>query len=311
MKANASKHKALSWDYANRLESQLQAEVEELLAKAEAEAKAKEKQAKDIDIPGEIQRRQQRLERIAQAKAEIETRAKARYEQEQAEYEAKLIERAAKEKARGRKLGGKKPKAPEAGPKSKDQVNLTDEESRIMPTSGGGFEQAYNAHASVDMDTMLIVGNHVSQNPNDKQEVDPALEELNQLPEPLGKVKRAALDSGFFSEHNAHRLEEQQIEPYIACGRQTHHISLEERFAPEPEAPENPDVVTAMKHRLKTEKGKEFYAKRKSTVEPVFGIIKGVMGFRSFMLRGLHAVTGEWTLVCIAFNLKRLCTLSA
>ena len=207
-------------------------------------------------------------------------------------------------------MGGKKPQAPEAGPKAKDQVNFTDEDSRIMPVSGGGFEQAYNAQASVDMDTMLIVGNHVSQNPNDKQEVEPALVQLNQLPENLGQVKRAALDSGFFSEHNAKRLEENEIAPYIARGRESHNLTLEERLAATPAPPEKPDTITAMKHRLKTEVGKEFYAQRKSTVEPVFGIIKEVMSFRRFLLRGLNAVTGEWTLVCIAFNLKRLCTLS-
>jgi hypothetical protein len=207
-------------------------------------------------------------------------------------------------------LVGKQPQAPEAGPKDKDQVNFTDGDSRIMPISGGGFEQAYNAHASVDMDTMLIVGNHVSQNPNDKQEVEPALEELKQLPETLGQVKRAALDSGFFSEHNAKRLSENEIAPYIASGRESHNLTLEERLAAAPTPPENPDTITAMKHRLKTEVGKQFYAKRKSTVEPVFGLIKEVMGFRRFLLRGFEAVTGEWTLVCIAFNLKRLCTLS-
>ena len=149
------------------------------------------------------------------------------------------------------------------------------------------------------------------QHPNDKQEVEPGLEKLNQLPETIGKVKRAALDSGYFSEDNTKRLEEEQIEPNIACGRQTHNLTFEERFAAEPEAPENPDVLTAMKHRLKTEAGKQFYAQRKSTVEPVFGIIKEVMGFRRFMLRGINAVTGEWTLVCIAFNLKRLGRLTA
>ena len=221
-----------------------------------------------------------------------------------------MKERRAKEETLGRKLGGRQPKAPEFGPQSTDQVNFTDSESRIMPTSGGGFEQAYNAQASVDMDTMLIVGNHVSQNPNDKQELEPALEQLNQLPETLGQVNRAALDSGYFSEDNTKRLEQEQIEPYISRGRQTHNLTLSERLAPEPEAPENPDVLTAMQHRLKTEAGQQFYAKRKSTVEPVFGIIKEVMGFRRFLLRGIDAVTGEWTLVCIAFNLKRLCRLS-
>ena len=163
----------------------------------------------------------------------------------------------------------------------------------------------------VDLDTMLIVGNHISQNPNDKQEVEPALVQLKQLPDTLGQVKRAALDSGFFSEDNAQLLAENEIEPYIACGRQTHNLTLEERLAAAPAPPENPDVLTAMKYRLKTEVGQQFYAKRKSTVEPVFGIIKEVMGFRRFLLRGLNAVTGEWTLVCIAFNLKRLGKLSA
>ena len=207
-------------------------------------------------------------------------------------------------------MGGRQPKAPEPGPQGKDQINFTDAESRIMPVSGGGFEQAYNAQASVDMKTMLIVGNHVSQQPNDKQEVEPALAELDKLPESLGNVEKAALDSGFFSEHNTNCFDAKGIEPYIACGRHTHNPSLEERFAPPPPPPHHPDALTAMKHRLKTEAGKQFYAKRKSTVEPVFGIIKEVMGFRRFMLRGVEAVTGEWTLVCIAFNLKRLCTLS-
>ena len=307
IQANASKHKAMSWEYANKLEVQLQAEVSALLHKSQTEAG---ESFHDIDIPQELQRRQERLEKIAQVKREIEARAQAKYNREKAEYEAKLKERAAKEKARGRKLGGKKPQAPEAGPKAKDQVNFTDEDSRIMPVSGGGFEQAYNAQASVDIDTMLIVGNHLSQNPNDKQELEPALEQLNQLPETIGKVNRAALDSGYFSEENTKRLEKEQIEPYIACGRQTHNLTFSERFAAEPEAPENPDALTAMKHRLKTEAGKQFYAQRQSTVEPVFGIIKEVMGFRRFMLRGIDAVTGEWTLVCIAFNLKRLSRLS-
>ncbi len=286
----------------------LLAEVEALLHKSQTEAG---ENFRDIDIPQELQRRQERLEKIAQVKVEIEARAQARYDQEKAEYDAKLRKRAVKEKIRGRKLGGKQPKAPEAGPKAKDQVNFTDGESRIMPISGGGFEQAYNAQASVDMDTMLIVGNHVSQNPNDKQEVEPALAQLNQLPDNLGQVKRAALDSGFFSEQNAQRLEENEIEPYIAGSRQTHNLTLEERLAAAPAPPENPDAITAMKHRLKTQVGKQFYAKRKSTVEPVFGLIKEVMGFRRFTLRGINAVTGEWNLVCIAFNLKRLCSLTA
>jgi hypothetical protein len=183
----------MSWEYACKLEEQLRQEVATLLAKAESESGQGEP---EIDIPQEIQRRQARLSKIREIKGEIEQRAQARYELEKAEYERKLAEREAKEKARGRKLGGKAPIAPQPGPQAKDQMNFTDSESRIMPVSGGGFEQAYNAQASVDMETMIIVGNHVSQQPNDKQEVEPALVQLNQLPESLGKVKKAALDSG-------------------------------------------------------------------------------------------------------------------
>jgi hypothetical protein len=303
MQANASKHKAMSWAYAEQLEATLRAEVQRLLQQAEAAAGPG---SPDLDLPAELKRREDRLQKIAEVKAEIERRARVRFAQEQAEYEAKQIERAAKEQARGRKLGGKKPQEPTPGPQPKDQVNFTDEDSRIMPVSGGGFEQAYNAQATVAMGSLLIVGTHVSQNPNDKQEVGPALQELAKLPETLGSVERAALDNGYYSQSNVEILVEHGIEPCIAVGRQPHHEALEERLAPVPEAPNHPDAVGAMKHRLKTKEGKTFYAKRKSTVEPVFGIIKEVMGFRRFLLRGLAAVTGEWRLVCLAFNLKRL-----
>ena len=307
IKANASKHKAMSWEYASKLEEQLKGEVAILFAKGESESRLGEP---EIDMPQELQRRQARLSKLSQIKAEIKQRAQVRYEHEYAESESKLAERAAKEKARGGKLAGRKPQEPQPGPQSTEQINFTDSSSRIMPVSGGGFDQAYNAQASVDMDTMLIVGNHVSQQTNDKQEVEPALVQLDQLPKSQGKVKKAALDSGFFSEHKIKCFEFKGIEPYIASGRDSHNRSLEERLAAPPSPPINPDAVTAMKYRLKTEAGKQFYAQRQSTVEPVFGIIKEVMGFRRFMLRGFEAVTGEWTLVCIAFNLKRLCTLS-
>jgi len=307
IKANASKHKALSWDYACKLEEQLKAEVALLLERAETE---NVKGNREIDIPAEIQRRETRLEKIAEVKEEIEKRAQERYEQEQAEYEAKMAEREAKEEARGRKPGGRKPKEPEAGARGKDQVNLTDEDSRIMPESGGGYVQGYNAQATVDGDTMIIVGQHVSQNTNDKQEIVPALAELDKLPEELGEVTRAGADTGYFSKDNVDEFIEHGIEPAIASGRQNHNERLEDRLAESPEAPENPTPVEAMQHRMKTREGKDFYAKRKSTVEPVFGIIKEAMGFRHFMLRGLDAVKGEWTLVCMAYNFKRLCVLN-
>lgn len=303
IQANASKHKAMSWAYAEQLEATLRAEVQRLLQQAEAAAGPG---SPDLDLPAELKRREDRLQKIAEVKAEIERRARVRFAQEQAEYEAKQVERAAKEQARGRKLGGKKPREPTPGPQPQDQVNFTDGDSRIMPVSGGGFEQAYNAQATVTMGSLLIVGTHVTQNPNDKQEMEPAVAELAELPASLGAVERLAADNGYGSAHHVAILVEHGIEPFIAVGRQPHQEALEERLAPVPEAPNNPDAVGAMKHRLKTQAGKAFYAQRKTTSEPVFGIIKEVMGFRRFLLRGLEAVQGEWRLVCLAFNLKRL-----
>ena len=303
IQANASKHKAMSWAYAEQLEATLRAEVQRLLQQAEAAAGPG---SPDLDLPAELKRREDRLQKIAEVKAEIERRARVRFAQEQAEYEAKQVERAAKEQARGRKLGGKKPQEPTPGPQPRDQVNFTDEDSRIMPVSGGGFEQAYNAQATVTRGSLLIVGTHVTQNPNDQQEMEPAVAELAKLPASLGAVERLAADRGYGSAHHVDILVEHGIEPCIAVGRQPHHEALEERLAPVPEAPNNPDAVGAMKHRLKTQAGQAFYAQRKTTSEPVFGIIKEVMGFRRFLLRGLEAVQGEWRLVCLAFNLKRL-----
>jgi transposase len=304
IKANASKHQALSWGYACKLEKQLKAEVESLLRQAE---QADQSTISDgMSIPEELERREKRLEAIARAKREIEHRAEERYEKEKVEHEKKLADRERKAKERGKKPGGKPPKAPEPGVEDKDQVNLTDEESRIMPVSGGGFMQAYNAQASVDIDTMLIVGVHVTQHTNDKLEIQPALDELNRLPEKLGKVTEATADAGYFSETNVVLCEKADITPYIAAGRESHNQSLADRFSePEPIA-EDADAVTQMKHRLKTKDGKALYAKRKCTVEPVFGVIKSVLGFRQFLLRGIENVKGEWDLVSIAWNLKRL-----
>ena len=305
VKANASK-KAMSWDYANKLEARLKAEVEKLLELAETVTGQEDR---GLDIPAELARREERLKKIAQAKAEIERRAKERYAREKAQYDEKMARRQAKEKRTGKKPGGRAPKEPKPGPHDQDQVNFTDEESRIMPVSGGGFEQAYNGQIGVEGDSRLIVCQYVSQQPNDKQELVPALDKLAQLPEELGQVKTASADTGYYSEDNVGACEKAGVLPYIACGREPHYPPLEERLAGAPQMPENPDPVSAMRHRLKTAEGKTHYARRKSTVEPVFGITKHVIGFRQFMLRGLRAVQGEWTLVCMAFNLKRLHTL--
>ena len=303
IKANASKHKALSWAHANKLEAQLKAEVEELMRLAEAADNTPVPE--EMDIPEELARREQRLAKIAEAKAEIEARARARFEREQAEYEEKMARRKAKEARTGKKPGGRPPAAPSADPQAKDQVNLNDEDSRIMP-SHEGFVQSYNAQASVDADSHLVLARHLSQQPNDKQEVAPTLERLGQLPDALGQVDTLLADSGYFSEANAKRCEAEGITPYIAEGRQSHNEPLHERFAADPPEPPQPNPVEAMAHRLRTRHGKAMYARRKSTVETVFGVIKNVLGFRQFSLRGLEAVSGEWSLVCIGWNLKRL-----
>ncbi len=258
-----------------------------------------------MSIPEEIIRREERLKAIAEAKAEIERRAALRHAAEEEAYEKKIAERSEKERKTGKKPKGSAPKPPTSGPTGKDQVNLTDSESRIMP-SGGGFEQAYNAQTAVDTTSMLIIAGNVSQNPNDKQELKPALDAIGTLPENLGAVNTLIADSGYCSEANVVSCEEKQITPYIAPGRERHNRSPIERFSEPLPLPEDADCVTRMKHRLKTVAGKAVYVKRKSTVEPVFGIIKAVMGFRSFLLRGLDLVNGEWKLVCIAWNLKRL-----
>lgn len=304
VKANASKHKALSYEHACKLEKQIKAEVAELLKKAEAADRADIPDG--MSIPEELARRNDRLTAIAAAKSEIERRAAERHSKELKEHEQKVAERSKKEQETGKKTRGKKPKPPKAGPTKKDQVNLTDDESRIMPTSGGGFDQAYNAQAVVDTKSMLIVATHVTQHTNDKQEVHPALENIAALPKVLGNVTELLADTGYFSDDNVTICEKQKITPYIAVGRESHNPSPFERFRePEPVS-DNADPVTRMKHRLKTVAGKAVYAARKRTVEPVFGIIKAVMGFRTFMMRGFEAAQGEWDLACIAWNIKRL-----
>jgi hypothetical protein len=204
-------------------------------------------------------------------------------------------------------MEGREPRPPKSeGPQAKDQVNLTDGESRIMPISGGGFEQAFNAQAGVDMKTMLIVTRHVTQATNDKEQIEPTLTQLATLPKELGKVKALVADSGYFSQNNAGLCEAKRIAPYLANRRQQHHPSLKSRISGPLPLPAKSDAVETMKWRMQTPAGRKLYARRKSTIEPVFGIIKAVMGFRQFLLRGLQAVVGEWTLVCLAWNMKRL-----
>ena len=296
--ANASRHSALSYEHAGKIEAQLKAEVADLLARAEA---ADQTNIPDVmSIPEELARREDRLEKLAAARTKIEARAKERFVLELAEHEAKLAERAAKTAVTGKKPGGKAPPPPVEGPLPTDQINLTDEESRIMPVAGGGFEQCYNAQAAVAADSLLVIAANVAQAPNDKQRIEPMLNDIDTLPDELGKVGTLLADTGYFSAANVAACEAAGIDPLIAMGRQPHHPPLSERFADVPAPPVNPTPVEAMAHRLKTTKGRDLYALRKQIPEPVFGIIKSVMGFRQFMLRGIGRVRGEWRLVTMA-----------
>jgi transposase len=306
--ANASRHSALSYQHAGQIEAQLRAEVAALLAKAEA---ADGTDLPDgLSIPEELARREQRLAEIARARAVIEARAKERHAREQAEYEAKVAARAAKAAATGQKPRGKPPVPPVEGPGPADQVNLTDGESRIMPVPGGGFEQCYNAQACVAAGSLLVVAQNVVQAANDKQQVEPMLDKLAALPPELGQVETLLADTGYCSEANVQACVAADIDPLLAMGRQPHHPPLAERFAADPPPPEQPTPLEAMAHRLHTREGKQLYALRKHTPEPVFGIIKAALGFRQFLLRGLDKVRGEWDLVTMAYNLKRLFALA-
>jgi transposase len=305
IKANASKHKALSYAHADKLQKQLEAEVQVLMQKADEADNRDENDG--LDIPEEISRREARLAVIKAAKEKIEQRAKARYEKEEAEYQAKMRHRKAQEEKTGKKPKGKTPKPPGKEVKPTDQVNLTDEESRIMKTSGGGFEQCYNAQASVEHDSRLIVHRHVTQNGNDKLEIAPTLQWFEQ--HPGIKPSRLVADAGYFSETNIVLCEANKVTPYISFGKERHNQPIEERLGKSDPLPPDPTPVQKAKHRLQTKEGKAVYAERKSRVEPVFGVIKHVMGFRQFMLRGFEKAKGEWNLICIAYNLKRLHTM--
>ncbi len=302
--ANASRHSALSYEHAAKIEAQLRAEVADLMAKAEV---ADQADAPDgMSIPEELARREKRLAALAKARATIEARAQERHVREQAGHDAKMAQRAAKTAATGKKPGGRPPAPPVAGPLPTDQVNLTDEDSRIMPVAGGGFEQCYNAQAAVATDSLLVIAADATQAPTDKQQLEPMLNNIADLPDALGKVGELLADNGYFSESNVNACAAAGVEPVIALGREAHHPSLDERFADAPASPPDPTPLEAMKHRLTTPQGKKRYALRKQTPEPVFGIIKSVLGFRQFLLRGLDNVRGEWNLVTMAWNMKRM-----
>ena len=303
--ADASKSQAVSYRRLTQLEAELRAEVGKLIEWGESADQGEIQLPESLVIKDELTLRKERLENLAQAKAVLEARAKERYAAEKAEYDEKVREREAKARKHRKRPRGREPKPPEAGPRDKDQYNFTDPESRIMKNStNDGFDQHYNVQAAVDQNSMLIVATSLSNHPNDKREAEPTLDALSPR---LGKPSAAALDNGFFSEHNILALEQRAIEPYIATGREAHHKDLNTLLGSIlPVPPDDATPLEKMAYKLSTEIGQAIYRLRKCTVEPVIGIIKEILGFRQFSLRGLKKVTGEWCLVCLAFNLKRL-----
>lgn len=307
--ANASKHSAVSYEHAGKSLEQLDLEVKELLQKAE---QADSTPLQDgLTIPEEVQRRQERKAKLAAARAEIEARALARAAAEMAEYQQKIEQRAQRE-AEGKKMGGKPPEPPSKTPKESDQYNFTDPESRIMKAGNGQhFEQSYNAQAAVEVNSRLIVGQRVSQSPNDKQELVPTVAAI--VPE-VGPVAAVLTDNGFYSDAAVQQVEQTESGKatgtlvYAPLDKASHHRSVADlEQKPPPEEPAaGASVKEVMKHRLKTVSGKALYKLRQQTVEPVFGIIKSVIGFRQFLLRGTQKVSLEWTLVCLSYNLRCL-----
>ena len=243
--------------------------------------------------------------RIAEARATIEARAKERDAREMAEHEAKMAAREAKIAATGKKPGGKPPQPPLEGPRPSDQVNLTDEESRIMPVAGGGFEQCYNAQAAVAAGSLLVVATDVVQAPNDKCQVEPTLEKIAALPEELGEVENLLADTGYFSADNVKACEKAGVVPVIAMGRQPHYLPLSERCcAGRLRAPKEPTPVEAMAHRLKTCRGPRLYALRKQTLNPCSESSSRCSDSGNFHCAGSIKFAGEWSPVTMARNLK-------
>lgn len=306
--ADASKSKAVSYGRLLKLEERLQAEVEELLALAEKADAGELPEGLEIEV--EVAFRQGRSIDLAQAKAVLEARAQERYAAEQAEYEAKLREREEKARASGRKPRGRAPQPPTPGPRDEDRYNFTDPDSRIMKNStDDGFDRHYNVQVAVDQASLSIVANTVSNHPNDRAE---ALPTVDAIPAEVSQPEAGALDNGYFSADNIAGLEARGVEPYIATGREPHHRDWKTLFAQQPTPPpDDAGPKVKMAYKLQAEVGQAIYGLRKCTVEPVIGIVKEVLGFRQFSLRGLAAVAGEWCLVCLAFNLKRLHVLMA
>lgn len=311
MGANASKHKAMSYERMGEAEKKLEEEVKQLLEEAErvdADEDAKYGKGKRGDeLPKELQRRESRLAKIRAAKAELEAEAKAKAEAQAAEAKAKLEERGAKEAETGKRAGGKPPQVPDveqAKPDPKAQRNFTDSESRIMPDGAnkGSFVQGYNAQIAVDAHAQVIVAADVTQQPNDKQQLEPMMAEVKQN---VGRMPEAtSADAGYFSEQAIEAVEKMGTHALVPPSRQKHGAPSE----PAPSEPPTEDASTTdrMRAKLRTDAGKALYRMRKAIVEPVFGQIKGVRGIRRFVVRGFANVRAEFQLIALTHNILKL-----
>ena len=310
IKANASKHKAMSYKRMNETEARLQQEIDALLAAAEkTDAEEDAQYGKDRhgdELPAELQRRESRLQKIAQAKAALEQEAKEKAAQQSAETEQKLVEREEEEQRTGKKKGGRKPglrDPDQVKPDDTAQRNFTDPESRIMPDGAnkGSFVQGYNAQIAVDSASQVIVAAEVTQETNDKKQLLPMIARIAANLEQ--KPEKVSADTGYFSEANVTDELVKDVDLYVATGRDKHGGAVETSSDP---PPADASPKEAMRHKLRTEAGRAVYKMRKAIVEPVFGQIKEQRGFRRFSLRGKENVSREWKLVCATSNLLKL-----
>jgi transposase len=296
VKANASRHKAMSYDYMLKEEQRLKGEIKGLLAQAE-EADQEEDQTygreRGEGLPKELARREQRLQRIQEAKTTLEAEARE---------QARATE--AERQQQGKPPSGNDPE--QAKPEPKAQYNFTDPESKIMKVSNKGWDQCLNAEVVVN-EHQIIVAADVTDETNDKKQVRPMIEQTQHNVAVAGvteKVKEMVADSGFYSEANVEYLEGQEIDPFIATERLKHHEKIE--AAPRGRCPQGMTAKQRMARKLRTKKGRERYARRKGMVEPVFGQVKHGRGFRQFLLRGKKQMRSEWRLVSLTHNLLKL-----
>jgi transposase len=303
VRANASKHKAMSYGRMEKSVVELEGEVKRLLAEAEGTDTAEDNRygrgRQDEALPEELRFKQSRLAKIKEAKEALEQEAREGAEAQRLEQAKKREDRDASGDHRGRP-----PKVPSERPEGKAQRNFTDPDSRIMKDGATkAFEQCYNCQAAVDGDSQVIVATRVSQETNDKKELKPVVETLKKNLDGA-KPRQMTTDNGYFSENNVTYLAEEQIDGYLATGRIKHGDQLPR--APRGRIPKEASIKERMARKLRTVKGRAIYAKRKEISEPVFGQIKHVRGFRQFLLRGVDRVCGEWDLICLGHNVLKL-----